>query len=297
MKITEGYMPYLGYQTYYRIAGECRDGKKPLLLLHGGPGSTHNYFEVLDALADTGRAVISYDQLGCGNSYVDGHPELWCQKTWDNELMELRRHLGLDQVHLLGQSWGGMLAIEYLCDYQPEGVASVILSSTLSSASLWAKEQHRMIRFLSQEDQEAIAEAERTGNFDTPEYLAANSRFMERHCDSPSADTPECVTRPKRSGKEAYLYGWGPNEYNPTGSLGSWEYTDKLERIKCPALIISGTNDLCTPLIAKTMYDRIPNARWELFDGCRHMCFVEDNEKYIRLLTEWLDQTEKNGCV
>ena len=297
MKITEGYMPYLGYQTYYRIAGECRDGKKPLLLLHGGPGSTHNYFEVLDALADTGRAVISYDQLGCGNSYVDGHPELWCQKTWDNELMELRRHLGLDQVHLLGQSWGGMLAIEYLCDYQPEGVASVILSSTLSSASLWAKEQHRMIRFLSQEDQEAIAEAERTGNFDTPEYLAANSRFMERHCDSPSADTPACVTRPKRSGKEAYLYGWGPNEYNPTGSLGSWEYTDKLERIKCPALIISGTNDLCTPLIAKTMYDRIPNARWELFDGCRHMCFVEDNEKYIRLLTEWLDQTEKNGCV
>ena len=297
MKITEGYMPYLGYQTYYRIAGECRDGKKPLLLLHGGPGSTHNYFEVLDALSDTGRAVISYDQLGCGNSYVDGHPELWCQKTWDNELMELRRHLGLDQVHLLGQSWGGMLAIEYLCDYQPEGVASVILSSTLSSASLWAKEQHRMIRFLSQEDQEAIAEAERTGNFDTPEYLAANSRFMERHCDSPSADTPECVTRPKRSGKEAYLYGWGPNEYNPTGSLGSWEYTDKLERIKCPALIISGTNDLCAPLIAKTMYDRIPNARWELFDGCRHMCFVEDNEKYIRLLTEWLDQTEKNGCV
>ena len=297
MKITEGYMPYLGHQTYYRIAGECRDGKKPLLLLHGGPGSTHNYFEVLDALADTGRAVISYDQLGCGNSYVDGHPELWCQKTWDNELMELRRHLGLDQVHLLGQSWGGMLAIEYLCDYQPEGVASVILSRPLSSASLWAKEQHRMIRFLSQEDQEAIAEAERTGNFDTPEYLAANSRFMERHCDSPSADTPECVTRPKRSGKEAYLYGWGPNEYNPTGSLGSWEYTDKLERIKCPALIISGTNDLCTPLIAKTMYDRIPNARWELFDGCRHMCFVEDNEKYIRLLTEWLDQTEKNGCV
>lgn len=295
MKITEGYMPYLGYQTYYRIAGECRDGKKPLLLLHGGPGSTHNYFEVLDALADTGRAVISYDQLGCGNSYVDGHPELWCQKTWDNELMELRRHLGLDQVHLLGQSWGGMLAIEYLCDYQPEGVASVILSSTLSSASLWAKEQHRMIRFLSQEDQEAIAEAERTGNFDTPEYLAANSRFMERHCDSPSADTPECVTRPKRSGKEAYLYGWGPNEYNPTGSLGSWEYTDKLERIKCPALIISGTNDLCTPLIAKTMYDRIPDARWELFDGCRHMCFVEDTERYIRLLAGWLDETEKNG--
>ena len=70
MKIREGYIPYLGYQTYYRIVGESRGGKKPLLLLHGGPGSTHNYFEVLDRLAEEGREVISYDQLGCGNSWV-----------------------------------------------------------------------------------------------------------------------------------------------------------------------------------------------------------------------------------
>lgn len=294
MKTTEGYMPYLGYQTYYRIVGECKDGKKPLLLLHGGPGSTHNYFEVLDALAETGRAVISYDQLGCGNSYVEGHPELWCQKTWDEELIQLRRHLGLDEVHLLGQSWGGMLAIEYLCDYAPEGITSVILSSTLSSASLWAHEQHRMIRFLSEEDQKAIQEAEAAGNFDSPAYLAANDRFMLRHCAGEvTEDSPECLRRPKKSGAEAYLYGWGPNEYNPTGSLGNWEYTDKLDRITCPALIINGTNDLCTPLVAKTMYDRIPNAKWELFDGCRHMCFVEENKKYIQLLTRWMDETEK----
>ena len=149
MKITEGYMPFLGHQTYYRIAGECRDGKAPLLLLHGGPGSTHNYFEVLDALADTGRAIISYDQIGCGNSYLDGHPELWTLETWTRELIALREHLGLDRVHLLGQSWGGMLAIGYLCNCQPDGIASVILSSTLSSASLWAHEQHRRISFLS----------------------------------------------------------------------------------------------------------------------------------------------------
>lgn len=298
MKITEGYMPYLGYKTYYRIVGECRDGKKPLLLLHGGPGSTHNYFEVLDILADTGRAIISYDQIGCGNSYVDGHPELWCQKTWDNELIELRKYLGLDELHILGQSWGGMLAIEYLCDYHPEGVTSVILSSTLSSASLWAHEQHRRIRFLSDEDQAAIAQAEKTGNFDTPEYLAANDHFMLRHAGGKATeDSPECLRRPKKTGSEAYLYGWGPNEYTPSGSLKNWEYTDKLGEITQPALIIDGTNDLCTPLVAKTMYDRIPNARWELFDGCRHMCFVEDNEKYVRLLTEWMDETEKKDCV
>ena len=103
MKITEGYMPYLGYKTYYRIAGECSGNKKPLILLHGGPGSTHNYFEVLDRLADEGRAIISYDQLGCGNSYVEGHSELWCPKTWMNELIELRKYLGLNELHLLGR--------------------------------------------------------------------------------------------------------------------------------------------------------------------------------------------------
>lgn len=291
MKIQEGYMPYLGYQTYYRIVGECKGDKKPLVLLHGGPGSTHNYFEVLDSLAGEGRAIIYYDQLGCGNSYLDGHPELWNPKTWTEELIALRRHLGLKEIHLLGQSWGGMLAIGYLCDYRPEGIRSVILSSTLSSSSLWAHEQHRMIRFMSEEDQAAIARAEATGNYDDPSYIAANDRFMLRHTAGPvTKDSPECVRREKKKGAEAYLYGWGPNEYTPSGSLKDYEYTDKLHLITEPALIISGTNDLCTPLVAKTMYDRLPDARWELFDGCRHMCYVEKTEKYCRLLSEWMNE-------
>ena len=84
MKITEGYMPFLGYKTYFRVVGESTPGKLPLLLLHGGPGSTHNYFEVLDVLANEGRQVISYDQIGCGNSFVEGHPELWNSTTWLN---------------------------------------------------------------------------------------------------------------------------------------------------------------------------------------------------------------------
>ena len=109
MKITEGYMPFLDYQTYYRVVGENTGNKKPLVLLHGGPGSSHNYFEVLDRLAEEdGRQLIMYDQLGCGNSFVEGHPELWTREVWIKELMALREHLGLDEIHLLGQSWGGM---------------------------------------------------------------------------------------------------------------------------------------------------------------------------------------------
>ena len=98
--------------------GEASE-KAPLLLLHGGPGSTHNYFEVLDSIADTGRQVISYDQIGCGNSYLDGHPELWTQKTWIDELIAIREHLHLDTLHILGQSWGAMQAIAYVIDRHP----------------------------------------------------------------------------------------------------------------------------------------------------------------------------------
>lgn len=287
-------MPFMGYQTYYRIAGEAKEGKAPLLLLHGGPGSAHNYFEILDRLADTGRQIISYDQLGSGNSYVANRPDLWNRKVWTEELMALREHLHLDQVHILGQSWGGMLLIGYLIDHKPEGVVSAILSSTLSNSQLWGHEQHRLIRLMSAEDQQAIARAEQTGNYDSEEYAQANARFMELHCaGAVTEDSPECLRRKKQSGEESYIVAWGPNEYTPMGNLRDFDYTDRLHELQCPCLITSGTNDLCTPLVAKTMFDRIPNARWELFDGTRHMSFVEQNDKYSALLAEWMDTAEK----
>ena len=111
-------------------------GMAPLVALHGGPGSTHNYFEVLDPLAYGGRAVVMYDQLGCGESFVEGRPELWRARTWVEELKNLLAFLGIERFHLLGQSWGGMLAIQYLCDEHPAGAASAILSSTLPSSQL-----------------------------------------------------------------------------------------------------------------------------------------------------------------
>lgn len=293
MKIAEGYMPFLEYQTYYRVVGECTGNKKPLVLLHGGPGSTHNYFELFDCMAEEGRAIVMYDQLGCGNSYVENRPELWNAKTWIEELIALRKHLGLERIHLLGQSWGGMQTIQYVCDYKPEGIQSIILSSTLPSAQLWAKEQHRMISYLPQEMQDAIARAEAANQFDDPAYLAANDEFMRRHCcDVPGPDAPECLRRPKKAGVEAYVNGWGPNEYNPTGSLEGWEYRDKIREITAPTLITSGLEDLCTPLIAKTMCDAIPNAKWELFEFSRHMPFVDETEKYLQVLGEWLRQRD-----
>lgn len=290
MKIVEGFMPFRQYRTYYRVVGDLTTGRTPLLLLHGGPGSTHNYFEVFDRLAaDTGRPVVMYDQLGCGRSSMPDDASLWRSETWVAELQALRTYLGLKRVHLLGQSWGGMLAIIYLCDYRPAGIQSVILASTLSSAKLWQQEQHRMIRFMAPADQTAIARAEATGDFTTPAYLAANDRYMLAHAAGPiTADSPEFLRRAKRAGTTAYNVAWGPNEYCPTGTLGSYDYTAKLATVTAPTLVTSGTNDLSTPLVAKTMVDQLPNAEWALFVHSRHMAFIDETAAYLSRLTQWL---------
>lgn len=290
MQVHEGFMPFRQYQTYYRVVGDLAAGPTPLLLLHGGPGSTHNYFEAFDQLAaQTGRPVVMYDQLGCGRSSMPDDTSLWRANTWVAELTVLRQYLGLERVHLLGQSWGGMLAIIYLCDHQPAGIQSLILASTLSSAALWRQEQHRLIKFMALTDQAAIAQAEASGDFTAPAYLAANDRYMLAHAAGPvTADSPEFLRRPKRAGTAAYNVAWGPNEYVPTGTLQSYDYTAKLAHVTTPTLVTSGTNDLCTPLVAKTMVDALPHATWSLFAHSRHMAFIDESTAYLTRLRAWL---------
>ncbi|HLQ39695.1 MAG TPA: proline iminopeptidase-family hydrolase [Tetragenococcus sp.] len=294
MQVTEGYMPFLEYQTYYRIVGDIKQDKAPLLLLHGGPGSTHNYFEVMDELANEGRAIISYDQLGCGLSKTPSRPDLWKARTWLDELEALRKYLNLQEVHLLGQSWGGMLAIEYLCDEKPTGVKSVVLASTLASNKLWEREQRRLITFLPEKYQEAIQKADESGVYAGDAYDEAIDFYMNRHCDDtvPKDDAPECIRRPKVKGTESYTVAWGPNEFSPLGTLKNHEYLEKLADVDTPALVTSGINDICTPVDAKAMYDRFPNSEWELFEYSRHMSFVEEHEKYMKVLSNWLNKND-----
>ena len=294
MEIREGYMPFLGYKTYYRVVGKNTGNKKPLVLLHGGPGSTHNYFEVLDRIAEEdGRQLVMYDQIGCGNSYVENRPDLWNSKVWIEELIELRKHLGLYEIHLLGQSWGGMQTLEYVCNYKPEGLKSIILSSTLPASWLWAEEAQRMIAQMPQDMQDAIKKATESGDYSSPEYQAAEAEYMRQHCAGEVTENdPECLRRPKKAGRESYVVGWGPNEFTPLGTLKDYDVIDQLGDIKEPALIINGGNDLCTPYVAKFMYDRIPNSEWELFRTCRHMCFVEDNDHYVEVLKKWMNKND-----
>ena len=146
-----------------------------------------------------------------------------------------------------------------------------------------------MVKYLPEKEQKAIAKAEATGDFDSKAYKSAIAHYMEQHCAAPvTADSPECLRREKKAGTLSYIYGWGPNELNATGDLTDFEYLEKMKSIDIPTLVISGSEDLCTPAIAKAMHDALPNSKWELFVGSRHMPFVEDHNHYCKVLAEWL---------
>src|SRR6059058_1814389 len=136
--VSEGYADFGGYRTWYRVAGELGSEATPLLALHGGPGSTHHYFAPLERLAGE-RTVVLYDQIGCGASDRPTDVE-WSVEVFREEVAAVREQLGLDCIHLLGTSWGGMLALEHVLS-GAEGIVSLILSSTLASIDEWAAEQ------------------------------------------------------------------------------------------------------------------------------------------------------------
>src|SRR5215475_9656615 len=181
-KITEGTIPFKGYQTWYRIVGEGEEpGKLPLLCLHGGPGACHDYLEALDAMADTGRRVIYYDQLGCGNSRLnESKPEMWTVDLYVEEVDMVRKALGLERIHLLGQSCGGMLAMEYLFT-QPKGVASVTISNSPASMTQWVEEANKLREQLPPEVQATLLKHEAEGTTSSEEYQQAMQVFYDRH--------------------------------------------------------------------------------------------------------------------
>src|SRR5438270_2754333 len=129
MRSAEGYVDFRGYRTWYRVAGDLEAARPPLLALHGGPGSTHHYFAPLEGLADE-RAVVLYDQIGCGKSDRPTDIE-WSVELFRDEVAAVRAQLRLERIHLLGTSWGGMLALEHVLS-GADGIVSLILSSTLA---------------------------------------------------------------------------------------------------------------------------------------------------------------------
>ena len=251
----EGFLERPLGRTWYRITGE--GGRTPLICLHGGPGSTHNYFRPLERLADE-RQVVVYDQLGCGRS---DRPEVaWGLAVFLEELEQLCEHLELAEIHLLGTSWGGMLALEHALA-RPGSVRSLVLSSTLASADEWVAEVKRLRDGIEGEDDEVLDEFER------------------RHFFRGASEPLELVRMRQERSRAVYEAMWGPNEWTMTGSLAGWDLRPRLGELRMPTLIVRGAHDLSTTAISKTLTEGIPHSREVVFAESSHTPVLEETER------------------
>lgn len=289
----EGYIPFHGHRTWYRVVGECAPGRLPVVLLHGGPGVPSDYIEPMETLSQAGRQVIRYDQLGCGRSDHVHDPSLWTIALFVEELATLRRELALERIHLLGQSWGGMLAMESLLA-AAQGVNGLILADSLSSTTQWISEANRLRRELPPEVQKTLARHEEAGTTESPEYEQAMMVFYRRHlCRlDPWPDGLLRSFEQLQRNPEVYFTLWGPSEFHATGKLKEWDIRARLGEIGRPTLILSGRYDEATPLISQTLRDGIPGAEWELFEESAHMPHLEEPEKFRATVNRFLDRAE-----
>lgn len=288
--VHEGFIPFHGYRTWYRIVGDRRDeGKLPVLCLHGGPGMAHDYLETLEALAETDRRVIFYDQLGCGNSDHPHQADLWNIELFVEEVGAIRKALGLEEIHLLGQSWGGFLAQEYMLT-KPRGVKSLILANTAASTERWIAEANRLRAQLPEDVQQILKQHEEAGTTDDPAYASATDVYYVRHL-CRLLPWPDCLQRTlDQLGRDPEVYNtmWGPSEFYCTGRLRDWNIEDRLGEIHSRTLILSGEYDESTPALNQVLQRGIQNSEWTLFAGCSHTPHLEDTQKYLQVISNFL---------
>ncbi len=293
--VHEGHIPFKGHHVWYRIvgAGEA-PGKLPLLTLHGGPGATHEYLESLDAIAAAGRRVIYYDQLGCGRSSTPSNPSMWTVDLYKEEIDAVRAALSLDHIHLLGQSWGGMLAMEYAIA-QPTGVASLTVASSPASMIQWVEEANRLRAALPPEVQQTLLMHEEAGTTSDPAYETAMMVFYDRHvCRlDPLPDIVSRTYAALAANPEVYHTMNGPSEFHVTGTLKHWDIIDRLGEIRIPTLVTTGRYDEATPLIGETVHRGIVGSEWIVFEESSHMAHVEEPERYTEVLSNFLDRIER----
>ena len=287
----EGYIPFAGHQTWYRIVGSAdAPGKLPLLCLHGGPGATWHHMQPYTELAE-GRRVICYDQLGCGNSAVsEPHdPAMWTTELYLDEITAVRAALGLDECHIIGHSWGGMLGMVYAIT-RPAGLASLVVESSPASVPFWLSELARLRAELPAEVEQTLRRHEAAGTTDSEEYQSTMMAFYDRHVCRvrPWPDWVQQTFDSLEANPEVYHTMNGPSEFHVIGPLKDFDITAGLGAITAPALLFCGEFDEVTPATMAQARDGIKGSELVVMPGCSHMSQAEDPAGTLGLVRGWL---------
>ncbi|WP_022885957.1 proline iminopeptidase-family hydrolase [Glaciibacter superstes] len=288
-------VPFGDYETWVRIEQPDMpvDGALPLIVLHGGPGMAHNYVRNIGELANAGRTVILYDQLGCGNSthLPDAPSEFWTPQLFVDEFENLVEQLGLTAYHLLGQSWGGMLGAE-IATRRPAALRSLEICNSPASMELWAHAAAELRSHLPAEVQHALTAHEQAGTITDPEYIAAAEVFYEHHVCTVVPTPQDFRESEDQMEAEPTVYHTmnGPNEFHVVGTLRDWSIIDRLGSIEVPTLVVAGENDEATPATWRPFVDGIWGCTSWVFPDASHCVHLERPGEFRAVIGEFLAQ-------
>ncbi len=296
-ELTLDLVPELG-RTWCRVVGEAGD-RAALVLLHGGPGYNSAYLQRFEAFAHTGRRVVRYGQIGGGKSVVaDEHyvPGTFTIEVFRRELAALRTQLGLDEVVLVGQSWGCMLALEHVLA-GAEGVRGLVLMSGLASIEEWNAETLRLRSELPAEVR-AVLEAEeaagRVGSAAFEEAYAVWERTHVLRVDPPPPWEQESMHLFERDSR-VYELTTGGAEFPTGGSLAElqgWDVRPRLGEVRVPTLLLSGRHDEATPAVMSTLHRGIAGSEWHVLEESSHSCHTEQEALTMLLVADFVARNE-----
>jgi len=291
----EGFVDANGVMIYYKILGRG----EPLMIVHGGPGASHDYF--LPYLLPLARhnKLIFIDERGSGRSQNLADASGYTIENMVEDVEAVRQALGLGKISLLGHSYGGALAQAYALKYQ-RNLSHLILGSTWSSTKRLNEVFVRMKQNMSPELRERIDRLEAAGLFGhgkdfeknryTNDYMIA--AWGEGYFPYLYQNRPDPNYDPVDAGKmswDLYREMWGSHgEFIIDGNLKSVEYTDRLSSIKVPTLILVGDHDESDPSLARAMHEKIAGSKLVVFPKAGHMTFVDQPEMFIKTVGEFL---------
>jgi len=281
-----------------------RFGSNPrvrLLLLHGGPGSTHEYFEPCDAyLPAAGVEYYYYDQLGSHYSDQPDHSELWSIPRFVDEVEQVRVALGLDRsnFYLLGHSWGGILALEYALQYQRH-LKGLIISNMMASIPEYNRyAENVLMPTIDAAVLGQIKELEAARDFENPRYmeLLMQHHYVYHVLRRPLDDWPNSATRSfKHTNPKVYIPMQGPSELGASGQLLNWDRTADLNAIMVPTMTIGAQHDTMDPKHMEAMASAVRHGRYLYLPDGSHMSMFDDQQRYFSGLIDFLRDVDRQS--
>lgn len=291
-------IPFAEGETWARIASPTTAPSErvlPVIVLHGGPGMAHDYVQNFTELTRGGRAVIHYDQYGCGRSthLPEAPADLWDVQLFVDEFVNLTERLGIGAYHLVGQSWGGMLGAE-IATRRPPGLRTLSICNSPASMELWMQGAARLRAALPAGTRSALDLHEADGTTDHPDYLAATQQFYDRHVCRITPTPPDFQASVDQMEAEPTVYHTmnGPNEFHVIGSLRPWSVIDRLHLIDVPTLVVAGEFDEAVPESWAPFVEHIPDVTQHVFAGASHCTHLEQPEVFFDVLDAFLADHE-----